>query len=481
MCAFVNPHTIELTPETYHAGFLSGVLPTLACLRALVDLHVIAACTGRHLHAADVVCLCLHTAVAPGPWPRLIGGQMDTYECFESLDDKDVVDNNLNDSDSGACARRWGAAGADCVDGRNEGEWGREEVQWGVEGWRSRGHGGGGGRQGKYAASGGDGMYCKLHKQPCPKTMQSVSGGGEGCRQLVRATSVAAETPTVHPGVSCCALPAHAPHSSSASSALLPHHGACQTLAPNSTTTQILAVGSRCRRVQCVRALQRSETETALNNGGSGPKLFHNLYYNNYMDAPPSARIDVSAVDQREQAAQDDVLDVLGWVFDGVIAVFDGGVPVQLVPGSICTPRSKPKTPYKGGQATLENFSTLQQTGMKKHGKAEVTTKKYDQAVAAMHKWLKESLDGKQAEKRKRKAKSSQADSDSESDSEDNEESFEDGPPGPDSIAPDVKDSQEALDGDGGDSFKFDYFPPGEEIRTADMAQAGVKRMWKLV
>ncbi|KAJ7231543.1 hypothetical protein C8J57DRAFT_1533619 [Mycena rebaudengoi] len=190
------------------------------------------------------------------------------------------------------------------------------------------------------------------------------------------------------------------------------------------------------------------------------------------------------------------------------------------MPKTSSTPRSKSKTPYKvtkakkrgllaqGGQATLENISALQQTGMKKHGKAKVTTKKYDQAVAAMRKWLKESLDGKQAEKRKRKAKSSQADSDSESDSEDDEESFEDGPPGPDPIAPDVKDSQEALNGDGGDSFKFDapgykdvlndipneyspkvvalflvykIFHQGRKIGTADTARAGAKRMWKLV
>ncbi|KAJ7198199.1 hypothetical protein C8J57DRAFT_1545705 [Mycena rebaudengoi] len=34
--AFANMHTVELMPET-RAGFISGVLPTLECFRAIVD------------------------------------------------------------------------------------------------------------------------------------------------------------------------------------------------------------------------------------------------------------------------------------------------------------------------------------------------------------------------------------------------------------------------------------------------------------
>ncbi|KAJ7231542.1 hypothetical protein C8J57DRAFT_1533618 [Mycena rebaudengoi] len=466
VCAFANPHAVELTLETYHAEFLSGVLPALACLRALVDLRVmiIAACTRRHLRAADVVRLCMHATVAPGPRPQLIGAQTralqgnhnnhahahahmhdahahdldnharkarnleldiahpqrqcsypqrqhshpcprahrareqpheqphracavrtptQTYERFESSNDKDVADDDSNDSNSGhmrmrAGGSRWWGGGGGKVECSNCGA--THTPLW---------------RRG--------GLYCKLHKRPRPKTIRSVGGGGESRGQSVRATSVAAETPIVRPGVSRRALPAPAPHSSSGSSASLshrnlscgqsvrgtsiatetptaspgiscraspapaphlssassasPHCSASSTLVPDSTTTQISCHDSArtaSTTRQSAAALRNGNGTGNSNNGGSGPKSFHNPYHNDYTDAPPFARIDVSVMDRTSKRCRMSVdsalelqqhalsvLDVPGRVFDGVVAVFDGGVPVQPVPGGVWRERGE--------------------------------------------------------------------------------------------------------------------------------------------
>src|ERR1700761_5360640 len=120
------------------------------------------------------------------------------------------------------------------------------------------------------------------------------------------------------------------------------------------------------------------------------------------------------------------------------------------MPKATSSPSGKSTHPYtvtkaqkrsllaKSGQATLENITRLQQTGMKKHGKAEITTKKYDQVIAAARKWLAMSLGGKTAEGKKGRAKSTAAEPDSDSDSEDEDEDFEDGPAGPDPMAPEM-------------------------------------------
>jgi hypothetical protein len=180
-------------------------------------------------------------------------------------------------------------------------------------------------------------------------------------------------------------------------------------------------------------------------------------------------------------------------------------------------PRSK--TPYKiakakkrgllaqSGQATLETITALQQTGIKKHGKAEITTKKYDQVVAATRKWFAMSLGGKVAEGKKGKAKPSADEEDADSDSEEEDDDFEDGPVGPDPIAPDLGESSDPQDTDSDASFKFDapefkdalndtpnehspkvlslylvykIFHQGKKIGTADTARAAWKRLWKL-
>ncbi|KAJ6485220.1 hypothetical protein DFH09DRAFT_1458179 [Mycena vulgaris] len=100
---------------------------------------------------------------------------------------------------------------------------------------------------------------------------------------------------------------------------------------------------------------------------------------------------------------------------------------------------------------------SLQKTGMKKHGKAEITPKKYDQVVAATRKWFAASLGDKKAEgKGKKKAKSTEAEADSDSDSDDDADDFEDGPEGPDPIAPDVGESEDSEGSKDEESFKFD-------------------------
>ncbi|KAJ7690479.1 hypothetical protein B0H17DRAFT_1134289 [Mycena rosella] len=193
------------------------------------------------------------------------------------------------------------------------------------------------------------------------------------------------------------------------------------------------------------------------------------------------------------------------------------------MPKTQSSPRAKPQNPYRvstgkirgllaqPGQATLENISALQQTGMKKHGKAEVTTKKYDQVIAATRKWLTMSLGGKTAQGTKGKTKSSTtADEDSDSDSDDDDDDdFADGPEGPDSMAPDVGEPDyKPEDSTTDESFKFDapefknalddtpnehspkvlalylvykIFHQGKKIQTADTARAAWKRLWKFV
>jgi hypothetical protein len=184
------------------------------------------------------------------------------------------------------------------------------------------------------------------------------------------------------------------------------------------------------------------------------------------------------------------------------------------------TPRSKSKTPYKitkgkkrgllaqAGQATLENISALQQTGIKKHGKAPITTKKYGQVIAAMRRWLAESLGGKKADKKKGKAKSDREEPDSEPDSDEDEDDLEDGSPGPDPIAPDPSEAENPQDDEPDDSFTFNdpaykdalkdipnehspkvlalylvykIFHQGKKIGTADTARASAKRMLMMV
>src|ERR1700761_9018450 len=189
------------------------------------------------------------------------------------------------------------------------------------------------------------------------------------------------------------------------------------------------------------------------------------------------------------------------------------------MPKTLSNPCPKSKMPYKiakgkkrgllaqSGQATLEIITALQQTGMKKHGKAEITTKKYDQVVAATRKWFVMSLGGKVAEGKKGKVKPSAAEEDEDSDSEEEDDDFEDGPAGPDPIAPDVEESAEPQDAKADASFKFDapefkdalsdtpnehspkvlalylvykIFHQGKKIGTADTARAAWKRLWKL-
>ncbi|KAJ6531473.1 hypothetical protein DFH09DRAFT_1093146 [Mycena vulgaris] len=191
------------------------------------------------------------------------------------------------------------------------------------------------------------------------------------------------------------------------------------------------------------------------------------------------------------------------------------------MPKTPSPPRGRSKNPYKvstshkrgllaqSGQATLENISSLQKTGMKKHGKAEITTKKYDQVVAATRKWFAASLGDKKAERKgKKKAKSTEAEADSDSDSDDDADDFEDGPEGPDPIAPDVGESEDSEGSKDEESFKFDspefklalddipnehspkvlalylvykIFHQGKKIGAADTARAAWKRLWKLV
>ncbi|KAJ6496756.1 hypothetical protein DFH09DRAFT_1103549 [Mycena vulgaris] len=189
------------------------------------------------------------------------------------------------------------------------------------------------------------------------------------------------------------------------------------------------------------------------------------------------------------------------------------------MPKTPSSPHPKSKTPYKitkgkkrgllaqSGQATLETITALQQTGMKKHGKAEITTKKYGQVVAATRKWFAMSLGEKVTEEKKGNAKASTAEEAEDSDSEEEDDDFEDGPAGPDPIAPDVGESSEPQDGNSDTSFKFDapefkdalndtpnehspkvlslylvykIFHQGKKIGTADTARAAWKRLWKL-
>ncbi|KAJ6579771.1 hypothetical protein B0H10DRAFT_1962836 [Mycena sp. CBHHK59/15] len=161
----------------------------------------------------------------------------------------------------------------------------------------------------------------------------------------------------------------------------------------------------------------------------------------------------------------------------------------------------------QSGQATLETITALQQTRIKKHGKAEITTKKYDQVVAATRKWLTMSLGEKVAKGKQGKAKPSAAEEDEDSDSEDDDDDFEDGPAGPDPIAPDLGESAEPQQASSDASFKFEapefkdalndtpnehspkvlalylvytIFHQGKKIGTADTARAAWKRLWKL-
>ncbi|KAJ6531509.1 hypothetical protein DFH09DRAFT_1409284 [Mycena vulgaris] len=147
---------------------------------------------------------------------------------------------------------------------------------------------------------------------------------------------------------------------------------------------------------------------------------------------------------------------------------------------------------------------SLQKTGMKSIGKAEITPKKYDQVVAATRKWFAASLGDKKAEgKGKKKAKSTEAEADSDSDSDDDADDFEDGPEGPDPIAPDVGESEDSEGSKDEESFKFDtpefklalddipnehspkvlalylvykIFHQGKKIGTADTAREAWKR-----
>ncbi|KAJ6583919.1 hypothetical protein DFH09DRAFT_1359873 [Mycena vulgaris] len=175
------------------------------------------------------------------------------------------------------------------------------------------------------------------------------------------------------------------------------------------------------------------------------------------------------------------------------------------MPKSPSSPPPRSKTPYsiakgkkhgllaQSGQATLETITALQQTGMKKHGKAEITTKKYGQVVAATRKWFIMSLGEKVAKGKKGKAKPSAAEEDEDSDSEDDDDDFEDGPAGPDPIAtgsggfdaPEFKDALNDTPNEHSPKvlslyLVYKIFHQGKKIGTADTARAAWKRLWKL-
>ncbi|KAJ7447440.1 hypothetical protein FB451DRAFT_1536093 [Mycena latifolia] len=179
------------------------------------------------------------------------------------------------------------------------------------------------------------------------------------------------------------------------------------------------------------------------------------------------------------------------------------------------SPRAaKPKTPYsitkgkkrgllaQSGQATLANIVAIQQNGLKNHGKAATTTKKYSEVVVAGRKWLAEYVGGKDAagEKKAGKTPPKPADSDSESDGDESEADE-----GPDMIAPDVGESEDAADTDSSCKFDapeykkafdtipnehspkmlalylaFKIFGQDKKIGTADTIRAAMKRMWKM-
>ncbi|KAJ7082682.1 hypothetical protein B0H15DRAFT_785582 [Mycena belliarum] len=160
----------------------------------------------------------------------------------------------------------------------------------------------------------------------------------------------------------------------------------------------------------------------------------------------------------------------------------------------------------QSGQATLANIVAIQQNGLKAHGKAATTTKKYGEVVAAGRRWLGEYVGGKDpAGEKQKKAKVPPAaprapDSDSESD-----EGESDVEEGPDMIAPEVGDSGDVDDADASCKFDapeykksfdvvpnehspkmlalylaFKIFGQGKKISTADTIRAAMKRMWKM-